>query len=92
MPDGEYLDPGNSSVQAIERDVPGAAAGDDEFANVPTHRAADQRVIAQDASGIDDPLRGKGGSCGIVLGDEIEQSVEISQRPRAEGDGRQGRL
>jgi len=38
MPDGEYLDPGDSTPQAIKRDVAGAAAGDDEFANLAPHR------------------------------------------------------
>jgi hypothetical protein len=83
MPDGEYFDPSDSTPQAIKRDVPGAAAGDDAFADLAAHRAADQRVIARDASDIDDALHGTSPR-GIVLSNEFEEPVEISQRTRAE--------
>ena len=82
MPDRQDFDPGIAGPEPIERDVPGAAGGNHEFADVAPHRAADQRVILQDPRRVDDGVRRAVGGAGIVFRKEVEKAIEIAKRAR----------
>ena len=91
MPDGEDLDSLLADRHAVQRDVPRAAVGDYELPQTSPDGPADVRVTFEDLHGIYDRRSRGERSVRVPGSDEIEQSIEVGQGPRAIGDRGQRR-
>jgi hypothetical protein len=65
-----------------------AARRDDQLADVASYRTTDQRVIAQDPGRVDDGVRRPLGGAGIMVGEEVEKTLEVDQRARGKSNAR----
>jgi hypothetical protein len=72
VPDRQDLDPRDTVAEPVQGNESGPPARNHEFADVASHGAADQRVVAQDAGRIGDALRGAARAGRVVFGDEVD--------------------
>jgi hypothetical protein len=91
MPDGEELDVVPAEPRAVQRDVPGTAVRDHELPQASPDGPADVRVTLEDRDGVDDHRCGGDRSVRILDREEIDESIEVGQGPRAVGDSGQRR-
>ncbi|CAN5892385.1 hypothetical protein BH11PSE13_BH11PSE13_26150 [soil metagenome] len=77
MADGEDLYPAALTVFPIQRGIAAFAVGDDEFAPSVPDGPADARVPFKDTHGVNDQVDDLLGECGVDVGDEVCQSIDI---------------
>ena len=67
---------------SVERDVAGPAVRDDELAQAVRHGATDERMALEDGDGLLNGLGGRPRGTGVLLGQKLEEPLEVRERPR----------
>jgi len=84
----QHLHPVLVGDKSVQGHVPGASAGNHQFANRAPKRATDHGMAPKHAGRLDDRLRRLLGDNGIVLREKIENAVEVGERSVCERDPR----
>ena len=77
MPDSKNQNRIVDRLEAVQRDIPGAATRDNEFAQPGFHWPADQRVTLGDEHGLDYQLERRLGGTWITIQQEVTEALQV---------------